>query len=63
MPPPDGPPDLFGIGKLLGIAAGLLFAVRFGQGVRNWWARRRRNRELEALRQKRRDQRSTEPIP
>ncbi len=55
MPMPEGPPDLFGIGKLLGIAAGLLFALRLGQGAKNWWARRRRDRELQAMRDKRRE--------
>jgi len=54
MAAPDGPPDLFGIGRLLGVAAGVLFALRLGQGARTWWARRRRDRELQAQRDKRR---------
>lgn len=54
MAMPDGPPDLFGIGKILGIAASLLFTLRMGQGLRTWWIKRRRAKELEQSRLRRR---------
>jgi len=41
---PPSPPDTFGIGRALAIAAALLFAIRLVQGLRTWWARRTRTR-------------------
>ncbi len=45
---PPAPPDLFGIGKVLAIAATLLFAIRVFQSVRNWYGKRRRQQILRA---------------
>lgn len=48
--PHDAPPDLFGIGKIIGVAAGVLFALRMVGAIRTWWGNRRRKALLQAAR-------------